>query len=109
MQSYDLTLSDNKTFRCVCLESAGDEAEDMRQIVLPFQTGPQVVSVKRVITPPPTKLPWKRSAGGLWVLGRFILSKLPTGEFHCFWPGGEAVGGKDEISAAVRANWSLGC
>lgn len=72
-----------------------------------FQPG-YLVSMTRIIGEPPIKLPWKRQTATLWTLGLFALSKLPDGTFHCFWPGGEVTGGKEEISAAVRENWQKG-
>jgi len=108
MQSYDLTLSDGKTFRCVCLESAGDPAEDIRQIALPFQTGAHLVTISRVVPPIPDKLPWKRTGEHEWRLANFTLTRTPGG-FQVDWPGGSASGGRDEIASAVRKNWAFGC
>lgn len=100
MNFYDLEFSDGK--RCRMIDPDGDGLEPTN-----FQPG-HLIGMTRVIGEPPDRLPWKRQTATLWTLGRFALSRLPDGTFHCFWPGGEVTGGKEEISAAVRENWQEG-
>lgn len=107
MQIFNLTFADGK--RCTCLipdplDSDEANAKDLGGI---FQPG-YMISAERVIPKPPTKLPWKAVRKGAWSLGQFVLERIDGGKFRCSWPGGEAVGGKDEISNAVRLNWSFG-
>ena len=107
MQIFELKFSDGKSCTCLIpdpLDSDDANENDLRGI---FQPG-YMVAADRVIPRPPTKLPWIRQSKTLWTLNLFALSRLPSGEFHCFWPGGEVTGGKDEISAAVRLHWEEG-
>jgi hypothetical protein len=73
----------------------------------------RLASMTRIIAPPPEKLPWKRMANDCWELNLFELKRAGIGnekEFVLTWPGGILSSKeKDEISAAVRANWHLGC
>lgn len=108
MKVFDLDFSDGKRCRCISMEPDPDEQVERANVESIFHPG-YVTGMHRIVAPPPEKLPWKRQHATLWTLGRFALSKLPGGTFHCFWPGGEATGGKQEISAAVRENWESGC
>jgi len=107
MLIFDLTFTDGKSCRYLCPDPEATEATERASLEGIFCG--RLASMVRIIAPPPDKLPWKRQTETLWTLGKFALSRLPTGGFYCFWPGGEVTGGKDEISAAVRANWHLGC
>lgn len=107
MNFYDLTFSDGKTGRCIVMNLTQIQPVDVAGVHSIFHDG-YLASMTRVIGDPPARLPWKRQTATLWTLGRFALSKLPDGKFHCFWPGGEVTGGKDEISEAVRENWADG-
>lgn len=109
MHIYDLAFSDGKTCRSIVLEPMNDPAEELRTIAAVFKPG-YLLSAERVIAPPPERMPWKRS-GKSWMLHNFELMKnAANGEFILTWPGGALVSkDRDEISAAVRANWSKGC
>lgn len=107
MLIFDLTFTDGKACRYLCPDPEATEATERGSLEAIFCG--RLASMVRIIAPPPEKLPWKRQHATLWTLGLFALSRLPNGEFHCFWPGGEVTGGKDEISAAVRENWAKGC
>lgn len=107
MNFYDLVFADGKTGRCIIMEPDEDPAVDVTGVHSIFSDG-YLVTMDRVIAPPPARLPWKRRTETLWTLGLFALSRLPDGQFHCFWPGGQVTGGKEEISAAVRENWANG-
>lgn len=93
------------------MEPDPDDQVERASVSSIFHPG-YVTDMRRIVAPPPEKLPWKRNAANLWSIdngGRiFALSKLPSGEFHCFWPGGEVTGGRDVISSAVREHWSEG-
>ena len=93
------------------MEPLEDENDDKKGVQSIFHPG-YVTGMRRIIAPPPEKLPWKRQTESLWTIDNgeriFALSRLPSGEFHCFWPGGEVTGGKDAISSAVREHWSEG-
>lgn len=104
MKVFDLHFTDGKSCRCIIPEpeSDADELSALRDMF----GADRLESMRRIIAPPPEKLPWKRQSANLWTLGLFALSKLPDGSFHCFWPGGEVSGGKEDISAAVRQHWS---
>lgn len=106
MHIHDLTFTDGKRCRCVVMEPEG-ELIDQAGIRSIFLDG-YVASVERIIKPPPDKLPWRRD-GQVWRIGQFELTRLDAGIFRVTWPGGSAEGGKDEVSAAVRENWRLGC
>lgn len=104
MKIFDLLFIDNKTCRVIDPDPDDDEAESLRSYQAMFQPG-YLVSMERIISPPPTKLPWEQQKKGLWTLGLFVLKRLDAETFHCFWPGGEVTGDKDEISATVRLRW----
>lgn len=106
MNFYDLTFSDGKTGRCIVMEPDADPAVDVAGVHSIFHDG-YLASMTRVIGDPPARLPWKRD-GQAWRLGSFELIKLDGGRFRVTWPNGSEEGGKDEISAAVRENWSKG-
>lgn len=107
MKVFDLKFSDGKSCRCIVLESPASDQEEERQLRNSFHQG-YLESVTRVMPKAPAKIPWKRQHKTMWTCGLFTLSKLESGEFHCFWPGGEVTGGKDLVSSAVRENWNLG-
>lgn len=107
MQIFELKFSDGKTCTCLIPEPLESDAENERDLNAIFQPG-YMLSAERVIPKPPTKLPWVRQTNTLWTLHLFALSRLGPDEFHCFWPGGEVTGDKDEISAAVRLHWEEG-
>lgn len=106
MNIYDLTFTDGKRCRCLVMEPAADEQEDLDGVRTMFHAG-YLQSMERIIAPPPDKLPWRRD-GDCWRIGRFELRRTGDGLFSVTWPGGEASGGKDEVSAAVRGNWRYG-
>jgi hypothetical protein len=106
MLIFDLEFTDGKACRYLCPDPEATVESERASLEAMFCG--RLASMVRIITPPPAKLPWKRQHKTLWTLGLFALSRLDTGEFHCFWPGGEVTGDKDAISAAVRRNWSLG-
>ncbi len=99
MKSYDLTFADGKA--CRMIDPEGDGLAPTN-----FQPG-YLISMTRVIGYPPSKLPWRRD-GSVWRIGSFELTKLEAGRFRVTWPGGSDEGGKDDISAVVRENWSDG-
>lgn len=107
MKIFDLSFSDGKTCRVIDPDPIEDAAESLRSYQAMFQPG-YLVSMEQVIVPPPAKLPWKQHAKGLWTLGLFVLKRLDAETFHCFWPGGEVTGDKDEVSATVRLRYSEG-
>jgi len=107
MHIYDLSFADGKSCRCIVMEPCADTSEDIKGATNIFKPG-YLQSMDRVMAPAPTKIPWKKQAASLWTCQGFALSRLESGQFHCFWPGGEITGGKDEISAAVRENWQKG-
>lgn len=107
MKIFDLSFSDGKTCRVIDPDPDDDESESLRSYGAMFQPG-YMVGMEQVIAPPPAKLPWKQQAKGLWTLGLFVLKRMDAHTFHCFWPGGEVTGDKDEISATVRLHWSEG-
>ena len=104
MKIFDLSFIDGKTCRVIDPSPDDDEGESLRSYQAMFRPG-YLVGMHRVISPPPAKLPWVRQTNTLWTLNLFALSRLGPDEFHCFWPGGEVTGDKDEISAAVRIHW----
>ncbi len=106
MHAYDLTFSDGKTCRCIALEPDDDPGVDVAGIRSVFRDG-YLVSIDRVIAPPPIKLPWKRAANDRWELNRFVLRK-DGALWRLSWPGGGVYGDKDHVSAAVRENWTKG-
>lgn len=106
MLIYDLTFTDGKQCRHIVPEPQDTEEEEFR-ITQAIFCG-RLKSMERIITPPPTKLPWQQQKKGLWTLGLFVLKRLDAETFHCFWPGGEVTGDKDEVSATVRLNWDCG-
>lgn len=108
MKIFDLSFSDGKSCRVIDPHPDEDEAGSLRSYQAMFQPG-YLVSMDRAISPPPAKLPWQQQAKGLWTLGLFVLKRMNAETFHCFWPGGEVAGDKDEISATVRLHWAEGC
>ena len=111
LKVFDIQFSDGKRCRCISMEPDPDEAVERSNVESIFHPG-YVTEMRRIVAPPPEKLPWKRQAANLWSIdnGRriFALSKLPSGEFHCFWSGGEVIGDKSSISSAVRKHWAEG-
>lgn len=107
MKIFDLTFSDGKSCRCIVLEESDSDEEDCRQLRDKFRAG-YVTDIRKVISPPPAKLPWVRAANDTWTLGLFILKRSVEGVMTCSWPDGEVTGDKEEISAVVRLNWESG-
>lgn len=111
MLIFDLKFTDGKACRYLCPDPEATEQTERAALEAIFCG--RLASMARIIALPPEKLPWKRQAEALWTIDNgeriFALSRLPSGGFHCFWPGGEVTGDKDVISAAVRSNWHLGC
>lgn len=107
MHIYQLTFADGKQCRSIVMEPAEDPAEDVEGVRSIFRPD-YLISMDRIIAPPPAKLPWKRD-GDCWRIGRFKLVRLAAGLFRVEWPGGSAEGGKDKVSSAVRENWEKGC
>lgn len=109
MLIFDLNFTDGKACRYLCPDPEASEQTERAGLEAMFCG--RLASMVRIIAPPPEKLSWRRQAESLWTIDNgeriFALSRLPSGEFHCFWPGGEATGGKDDISSAVRENWHL--
>lgn len=108
MKIFNLTFADGKSCTCLIPEPLDSDEENESDLNGIFQPG-YMLSAERIITPPPTKLPWKQQKKGLWTLGLFVLKRLSSTEFHCSWPDGEVTGDKDEISATVRLRWTEGC
>lgn len=104
MLIFDLKFTDGKACRYLCPDPEATEQTERAALEAIFCG--RLASMVIIIAPPPERLPWKREAESLWTIGLIALSRLPTGEFHCFWPGGEVTGDKDTVSAAVRQNWS---
>ena len=107
LKIFDLTFSDGRTCRVIDPDPIEDAGESLRSYQAMFQPG-YLVGMEQVIAPPPAKLPWVRQTNTLWTLNLFALSRLGPDLFHCFWPGGEVTGDKDEISATVRLRWQEG-
>lgn len=107
MHIYDLTFADGKSCRVIDPDPDDNQTESLRSYKAMFQPG-YLFDMNQVIAPPPAKLPWVRQTNTLWTLNLFALSRLGPDLFHCFWPGGEVTGDKDEISAAVRIHWEEG-
>lgn len=109
MLIFDLTFTDGKSCRYLCPDPESTEQTERAALEAIFCG--RLSSMVRIIVPPPEKLPWKRQTESLWTIDNgeriFSLARLPSGEFHCLWPGGEVIGGKDDISSAVRDNWRL--
>lgn len=106
MKVFDLDFTDGKRCRCIVMEPLDDEDADKKGVQSIFHPG-YVTGMRRIIAPPPEKLPWKRD-GDVWRMHRFELRKLESGSFRCEWPDGSIEGGKDAISSAVREHWSEG-
>lgn len=106
MLIFDLTFTDGKACRYLCPDPEASEHTERASLEAIFCG--RLASMERIVAPPPTKLPWERQSKTLWTLHLFALSRLEDGTFHCFWPGGEVTGDKDEISAAVRIHWQEG-
>ena len=106
MKIYDLTFTDGKQCRHIVPDPQDTEEEEFR-ITQSIFCG-RLKSMERIVTPPPTKLPWQQQKKGLWTLGLFVLKRLDADNFHCSWPGCEVIGDKDAISATVRLRWSEG-
>ena len=107
MNFYDLTFADGKTGRCIIMEPEEDPAIDVAGVHSIFAPG-YLVTMDRVIAPPPARLPWKRVANDRWELHRFTLTRISAGYFYLTWPDGSTEGGKDHVSATVRENWKFG-
>lgn len=107
MKIYDLSFSDGKSCRVIDPNPDEDESESLRSYQAMFQPG-YLISMERVIAPPPAKLPWQQQKKGLWTLGLFVLRRLGDDEFECSWPGRQVVGDKDAISATVRLHYNEG-
>lgn len=105
MRVYDLTFTNGKSCRCIIPDPEG---EDVELAGLKDMFGGRLESMKRIIAPPPDKLPWVRK-GEEWRLHSFVLRRIYAGVFRLDWPGGSIEGGKDEVSAAARENWEKGC
>lgn len=106
MLIFDLTFTDGKACRYLCPDPEATEAIERASLEAIFCG--RLASMDRIITPPPARLPWVRQTNTLWTLNLFALSRIGPDEFHCFWPGGEVTGDKDEISATVRLRWNEG-
>lgn len=106
MHIHHLTFADGKTCTALVMEPSDIPGEDERGITNIFHPG-YLARMERVVPEPPSKLPWKRQ-GDRWVLGRFVLRRQEE-VFLLEWPGGSIVGGKEEVSSAVRENWKDGC
>ena len=106
MLIYDLTFTDGKQCRHIVPEPQDTEEEELR-ITQAIFCG-RLASMERIVTPPPTKLPWQQQKKGLWTLGLFVLRRLGDDEFECSWPGRQVVGDKDAISATVRLHYQEG-
>lgn len=111
MLIFDLEFTDGKACRYLCPDPEATEASERASLEAIFCG--RLASMVRIIAPPPEKLPWKRMANDRWELNLFELKRAGIGsekEFVLTWPGGILSSkDKDEISAAVRANWHLGC
>lgn len=94
------------------MEPDPDEQVERANVESIFHPG-YVTGMRRIIAPPPEKLPWKRESGDTWSLNGFQLKRSGIGsekEFVLTWPGGILASKcKNEISAAVRENWESGC
>lgn len=106
MLIFDLTFTDGKACRYLCPDPEATEISERASLEAIFCG--RLKSMERIIAPPPAKLPWVRQTNTLWTLNLFALSRLGPDQFHCFWPGGEVTGDKDEISATVRLHWEEG-
>lgn len=107
MNFYDLVFADGKTGRCIVMEPDEDPAIDVAGVHSIFAPG-YLVTMDRVIAPPPERLPWKRVANDRRELHRFLLTRVSAGHFYLTWPDGSTEGDKDHVSAAVRQNWTNG-
>lgn len=105
MRVYDLTFTNGQSCRCIIPEP---QSEDVDLAELKGMFCGRLESMKRIIAPPPDKLPWVRK-GDEWRLHSFVLKRIDAGAFKLEWPGGSFEGGRDEVSAAVRENWEKGC
>lgn len=109
MHTYQLKFADGRACRCIVMEPESDPSVDISGVHSIFQSG-YLVSMERVIAPPPAKLPWRRD-GDAWRIGSFELRKEAggLGGWLLTWPGGELrSSNRDEIAAAVRENWLKG-
>lgn len=107
LKVFDLQFSDGKRCRCISMEPDPDELVERSNVESIFHPG-YVTEMRRIVAPPPEKLPWKRTHAGRWELGQFALMKKEGGLFHLFWPGGSVEGDKNAISSAVREHWAEG-
>lgn len=107
MKIFDLSFADGKSCRVIDPDPDDNQTESLRSYKAMFKRG-YLTDMNQVIAPPPAKLPWVRQTNTLWTLNLFALRRLGPDLFHCFWPGGEVTGDKDEISAAVRIHWEEG-
>jgi hypothetical protein len=89
------------------MEPEEDPSIDVSGVHSIFRDG-YLVTMDRVIAPPPARLPWRRVANDRWELHRFVLTRVSAGHFYLTWPDGSTEGDKDHVSAAVRENWSFG-
>lgn len=110
MHTYQLKFADGRACRCIIMEPESDPSVDIGGVHAIFRED-YLVSMERVIAPPPAKLPWRRD-GDVWRIGSFELRKNSSGlgnDWLLAWPGGELrSSSKDEIAAAVRENWLKG-
>lgn len=60
MKVFDLDFTDGKRCRCIVMEPLDDEDADKKGVQSIFHPG-YVTGMRRIIAPPPEKLPWKRS------------------------------------------------
>lgn len=107
MHVLDLQFSDGKSCRVIDPNPGDDPAESLRGFQAIFKPG-YLVDITRIIAPPPERLPWIRQSNTVWTCALFVLERLEAGVLRCTWPGGEVVGDRDEVSAAVRINWLAG-
>lgn len=107
MHVYDFTFADGKSCRVIDPNPGDDPAESLRGFQAIFKPG-YLVDMTRIIAPPPERLPWIRQSNTVWTCALFVLERLEAGVLRCTWPGGEVVGDRDEVSAAVRINWLAG-
>jgi len=111
MLIFDLEFTDGKRCRYLCPDPYATVESERADLEAMFCG--RLASMVRIIAPPPEKLPWEVAGYGEWRLGLFKLKRSGLGsekEFKLEWPGGSiSSNNKDEISAAVRLNWHLGC
>lgn len=111
LKVFDLQFSDGKRCRCISMEPDPDEQVERSNVESIFHPG-YVTEMRRIVAPPPERLPWKREADDRWSLYSFELQRKGIGsekEFVLTWPGG-ILASKDSavISSAVREHWAEG-